>query len=68
MPKVYIDGDPANPEEEKQLLQDAFDDFMCKVPIEQRRFLRCFGFSETDIDEALQNPDILSWAVKKVNA
>jgi hypothetical protein len=68
MPKVYIEGNPENSEETNRLTQDAFDDFMCKVPIEQRRFLRRFGFSETDIDEALRDPGILQWIVKEKQA
>ena len=58
---VYIRANPKSEEEKKELLQEAFDEFMLKVPLEQRRFLRKFGFSETEIDEAIGNPDLVTW-------
>ena len=64
MPTVYIKGTPANEQERAALLADAFDAFMLKTPIEQRRFLRKFGLQENEIDLILKNPDSLTWQVK----
>jgi hypothetical protein len=61
MPVVYIDGNPQSEEERTQLLQEAFDKFMFRVPLEQRRYLRRFGYTETEIDEAIRNPFCLTW-------
>lgn len=65
MPNVYIDGNPVNEEEKQAMLGSAFDDFMLKIPLEQRRFLRNFGFSESEIDEVLKAPDLLNWKFRK---
>jgi hypothetical protein len=59
-----VPGNPTCEQEEHAILEEAFDEFMCKVPIEQRRFLRNFGFSETEIDEILRNPAVLTWKIK----
>ena len=64
MPQVYIEGDPKSEEERKKLLQEAFDEFMFKVPLEQRRFLRRFGYTESEIDEAIQDPTVLKWEIR----
>lgn len=64
MPTVYINGSPKNDRETKELFQKAFDEYMFKTPLEQRRFLRRFGFSETEIDQALQNPELLEWKIR----
>lgn len=64
MPVVYIDGDLLGEEERAALLKDAFDAYMLKIPLEQRRFLRRFGYTETEIDAALQDPSRLTWEVR----
>jgi hypothetical protein len=64
MPTVYIKGEPQSERERELLLADAFDAFMLKTPIEQRRFLRKFGLQENEIDQILKNPDSLSWQIK----
>ncbi len=61
MPVVYISADPKSEEERQRLLQEAFDQYMFKVPLEQRRFLRRFGYSEGEIDEAIRDPGKLTW-------
>ena len=64
MPAVYIPGNPQSEEERQVLLAGAFDEFMLKVPLEQRRFLRRFGYTETEIDLAIRNPDVLNWEIR----
>ena len=64
MPIVYVSGNPKSEEEKERLLEKAFDEFMLKVPLEQRRFLRRFGYSETEIDHAIRNPEVLTWCVR----
>jgi hypothetical protein len=65
MPAVYIQADPKSEEERATLLEEAFDEFMLKTPLEQRRFLRRFGYTETEIDQAIRNPDLLTWDFKQ---
>lgn len=64
MHTVYIKGNPKSAQERDALLTGAFDEFMLKTPIEQRRFLRKFGLQENEIDELLKNPDTLEWRMK----
>jgi|ADurb_Met_02_Slu_FD_contig_41_220927_length_1714_multi_6_in_0_out_0_3 hypothetical protein len=64
MAAVYIKGDPRDEEERARLLADAFDEFMLKTALEQRRFLRKFGLQETEIDGILKNPSALQWRIK----
>ncbi len=64
MATVYIKGDPCSEEERAELLAAAFDEFMLRTSIEQRRFLRKFGFQETEIDGILKNPGTLEWRIK----
>ena len=64
MRPVYISGNPESEEEMHRMLEEAFDEFMLKVPMEQRRFLRRFGYSEGEIDEVLQNPTMLAWEIR----
>ena len=64
MPIVYVSGNPKSEDEKKKLLEEAFDDYMLKVPLEQRRFLRRFGFSETEIDIAIRDPEVLAWDIR----
>ena len=61
MATVYITGDPTDEGQKRALREEAFDAFMLKTAIEQRRFLRKFGFSESEIDEVLQDPAALIW-------
>ncbi len=64
MAAVYIKGDPRSEEERAEMLAAAFDEFMLKTAIEQRRFLRKFGLQETEIDGILKNPGVLQWRIK----
>ena len=65
MPTVYIKGNPCSEAERAALLTEAFDEFMLKTPIEQRRFLRKFGLQENEIDLILKSPDTLQWRIKE---
>ena len=64
MPVVYVEGNPGSREEEAKLLEEAFDRFMQLPPLDQRRFLRRFGFTEDEIDTALRDPTVLKWEIR----
>jgi hypothetical protein len=64
MPCIIVRGSPKGDGDRDALLQAAFDEFMTKVPLEQRRFLRRFGYTESEIDRAIRNPEILTWVIQ----
>ncbi len=68
MTVVFVEGNPNSEEEKQKLLEEAFDRFMQLPPLEQRRFLRKFGYTESEIDKALEDPRILKWEIRTPQA